>query len=58
MGVVLGGAVGAWWYGIVDVDANPPPAQPRKASGDERGLPFRLIAYDGESRQRTIRYAD
>jgi hypothetical protein len=56
LGAVLGGAVGSWWYGIVDGDGYQP-AQPRKTSVAETGQPFQLISY-GETRHPAIRAAD
>jgi hypothetical protein len=56
LGAVLGGAVGSWWYGIVDGDTYQP-AQPRKTSVAETGQPFQLISY-GEALHPAIRAAD
>jgi hypothetical protein len=56
LGAVLGGAVGSWWYGIVDGDTYQP-AQPRKTSVAETSQPFHLISY-GEVRHPAIRVAD
>jgi hypothetical protein len=56
LGAVLGGAVGSWWYGIVDGDPYQP-AQPRKTSVAEMAQPFLLIS-DGESRHPALRAAD